>query len=192
MRCGLCPADAERRRGLPRCADCRPLALQAKRRVCPKCHVTHSSTRSWCASCNAEDMRLRYRRSQGIDAEVSAGPSCDECGSDLVAAANHRTVTMIRRYCSSACCNRAKCRRRRVARAGLPVERYAAADVFQRDGWVCRLCDEPVDRDARWPEGRCATIDHVLPVSLGGADVLDNVQTAHFSCNISKGNRVAS
>lgn len=33
---------------------------------------------------------------------------------------------------------------------------------------------------------------HVLPISLGGRDNLENLQPAHAFCNLSKGNRVSS
>jgi 5-methylcytosine-specific restriction endonuclease McrA len=35
-----------------------------------------------------------------------------------------------------------------------------------------------------------ATIDHVIPISKGGLDVLDNLRLAHWICNIKKGNKV--
>jgi 5-methylcytosine-specific restriction endonuclease McrA len=100
-------------------------------------------------------------------------------------------VTIIRRYCSTPCRDRAHCRRRRALRKKVRVERYAAAEVFARDGWVCQLCNAQVDRSTVWPDGMSLSIDHVVPISLGGDDVISNVQTAHLACNIRKGNRVA-
>jgi 5-methylcytosine-specific restriction endonuclease McrA len=35
------------------------------------------------------------------------------------------------------------------------------------------------------------TIDHLIPVSKGGADVPENVALAHRSCNCARGNRGA-
>jgi 5-methylcytosine-specific restriction endonuclease McrA len=34
------------------------------------------------------------------------------------------------------------------------------------------------------------TIDHVTPISLGGADTIDNVRSAHRVCNLRRGARV--
>ena len=76
-------------------------------------------------------------------------------------------------------------------RRGLPVERYSAAQVFERDGWMCMLCLEPIDRGASWPASRSASIDHIVPISLGGHDVWGNVQSAHLGCNSRKSNKVA-
>jgi len=36
------------------------------------------------------------------------------------------------------------------------------------------------------------TKDHIVPVSLGGKDSLDNLQTMCYRCNRSKGNRIVS
>jgi 5-methylcytosine-specific restriction endonuclease McrA len=58
--------------------------------------------------------------------------------------------------------------------------------VFERDGWLCRLCLLPVDREATVPADFAPTVDHILPLSLGGAHAYPNVQCAHFICNSRK------
>ena len=63
-------------------------------------------------------------------------------------------------------------------------------DVFERDGWKCQLCGRKLKRDAPWGHPKEPTIDHIVPVSRGGAHVLANVQAAHRACNLVKGNRV--
>jgi hypothetical protein len=184
--CEVCLGPAERRQGRPRCSACRPIRTPVHR-ICTTCNVEHVSHKARCAACTAEYLRLAYRRANGIALDAGPAACCEECGGRLDSASNHRKVTMIRRYCSSACRYRAKCRRRRVARAGLPVERYAAAEVFARDEWTCQLCGEAIDRDAVPRSRGSASIDHILPVSMGGADVMSNVQAAHLSCNVAKG-----
>lgn len=69
-------------------------------------------------------------------------------------------------------------------------EPYLRADIFERDGWVCRICDEAIDPQLSWPDSWAASIDHIVPVSLGGDDTPANVQAAHLTCNIRKHNRV--
>lgn len=66
-------------------------------------------------------------------------------------------------------------------RRNLP-ERLRKA-VIERDGMVCQICGEDI------PDGDLH-IDHIFPVSLGGADTLDNLQAAHSACNVRKGARV--
>ncbi|MEO1303442.1 MAG: HNH endonuclease [Pseudomonadota bacterium] len=60
----------------------------------------------------------------------------------------------------------------------------------------CALCGEPMLQNrfeaahARIWAKRRATIDHIVPISKGGADQLENLQLAHANCNKIKGNRV--
>lgn len=53
--------------------------------------------------------------------------------------------------------------------------------VFHRDGGICRICMKSVDLSAKWE------VDHVIPISKGGAHSYDNVQLTHRRCNRSKG-----
>lgn len=77
-------------------------------------------------------------------------------------------------------------RRRKARRKQVKIVPYREADIFDRDGWVCQLCHKKVNKRLRYPNARCATIDHILPISLGGDDASYNVQLAHFSCNSAK------
>lgn len=48
--------------------------------------------------------------------------------------------------------------------------------LFERDNWICRYCGEVVTEHN-------ATLDHVTPVSKGGADLPENLATACMLCN---------
>ena len=72
---------------------------------------------------------------------------------------------------------------------GVEYEQIDRLEVFERDGWVCGICELPVDRTETFPAPGSATLDHVTPMSRGGGHVLSNVQLAHFYCNTVKGNR---
>ena len=85
--------------------------------------------------------------------------------------------------------NAAAIRRKRLL-ASAVQEPYLREDIFERDNWTCGLCDEPIDPELRFPDSDSASIDHIIPISHGGDDTPDNVQAAHLSCNLSKGNRV--
>jgi hypothetical protein len=61
--------------------------------------------------------------------------------------------------------------------------------VFERDHWICGLCGLGIDSQLSWPDPWSATLDHIVPLTRGGAHRLSNVQAAHARCNISKGNR---
>ena len=55
----------------------------------------------------------------------------------------------------------------------------ASRRIWDRDGWQCVTCGTSKD----------LTVDHVVPVSKGGSDEDDNLQTMCRSCNARKGNR---
>lgn len=63
------------------------------------------------------------------------------------------------------------------ARRAMPHAK--ARKVWDRDDWTCQHCGT-----------HCGlTVDHVVPVSQGGSDDLDNLQTLCGPCNSSKGAR---
>ena len=68
--------------------------------------------------------------------------------------------------------------------------RIGADQIAERDNFVCHLCGGLVDMSLPRTQGLGATVDHVLPISKGGLDTLNNVKLAHASCNRKKGNRV--
>jgi 5-methylcytosine-specific restriction endonuclease McrA len=69
------------------------------------------------------------------------------------------------------------------------VELFDPWEVFERDGWVCRLCDEMVDAELTHPDPQSKSLDHIIPVSRGGEHSRANTQLAHFRCNSSKNNK---
>jgi len=76
-------------------------------------------------------------------------------------------------------------KRRQVIDAA--VERISYVEVFERDGWGCQLCGQPVDRSVAWPHPLFPSLDHIVPLSKGGRHEIGNVQLAHLRCNLSKG-----
>lgn len=64
-------------------------------------------------------------------------------------------------------------------------------EVFEADDWICQLCFRPVNRRLRQPNWWCATLDHIIPLSMGGTHTRDNVQLAHKRCNEAKGCQLA-
>jgi 5-methylcytosine-specific restriction endonuclease McrA len=74
--------------------------------------------------------------------------------------------------------------------AGARSEPYARLDIFNRDGWICGICEEPIDPAIKGRKSGAASLDHIIPISLGGDDTPENVQAAHFGCNSGKCNRV--
>ncbi len=80
--------------------------------------------------------------------------------------------------------------RRRALKAGVRSESYTLAEIAQRDGYRCGICRKSVRMGRQVPDPHAPTIDHVVPLDLGGDDIRVNVQLAHFICNSRKGNRI--
>lgn len=82
---------------------------------------------------------------------------------------------------------RVKGYRRRALLADVPHDAYTIQEIAERDGYQCQLCGLPVDMAATGRDK--PSIDHIVPLSRGGTDEIQNVELAHFGCNSSKGNR---
>lgn len=79
---------------------------------------------------------------------------------------------------------------RAALKRGAPdSETFPRREVFDRDGWICGICHDPVDPDCPWPEPMSPSLDHVIPVTRGGSHSRANTQCSHLVCNIRKGNR---
>ena len=109
---------------------------------------------------------------------------CDDCGSLFQARRSDQ------RFCSAPCRQREAAHRRRAQYGGGKVGRPRRFRVLERDEFCCALCGCPLDMEAPFPEPMSATVDHIVPVSLGGAHTEDNMQAAHFFCNTAKGARI--
>jgi hypothetical protein len=74
---------------------------------------------------------------------------------------------------------------RRARIRGGRTERINRFEIFERDGWICGLCDGPVDKTVKWPDPMSASLDHVIPIVAGGTHTANNVQCSHLDCNLS-------
>jgi 5-methylcytosine-specific restriction endonuclease McrA len=74
-------------------------------------------------------------------------------------------------------------RKRRMAAQGKPVGLYTYDDVFDLYGDTCYLCLRPVDRTLESTGYYGPAIDHLIPISRGGIDSIENVRPCHRGCN---------
>lgn len=86
-------------------------------------------------------------------------------------------------------------RRRKAARLGNGFEVYSDKQVIEKYGMLCHLCLEPINFLAPRKAGligwqRGFQVDHVLPLSKGGPDTLDNVRPSHGLCNMKKSDSI--
>lgn len=129
--------------------------------------------------------RKLARAARGTHGQLWVGGDCHCCGMAFVGAGASA------RYCSSECWriqrNRRSDARGRARRAGIKHVPYSNVDIFRRDRWTCHLCLKRVRRDVHYLHPLSPTIDHLIPVSVGGDDAPYNVKCAHRSCNTKRG-----
>jgi 5-methylcytosine-specific restriction endonuclease McrA len=98
---------------------------------------------------------------------------CAECGQA------YESASETARYCTFACRQRARDRRKYHARRGRvngEVESFNLREIAERDDWTCHVCAGPVTSED-W------SIDHLVPISQGGQHIRSNVALAHLRCN---------
>ena len=80
-------------------------------------------------------------------------------------------------------------RKRRALKKGVRHEDYSNNYIFERDGWMCGICGRKINKRLKHPNRLSVSIDHIVPLSLGGDDRPINVQAAHLRCNLGKNAR---
>lgn len=130
-----------------------------------------------------------YERSKA--AHVPKEITCKECGKFHITEYGDK----IREFCSVKCSKRHNGRIGKATRKarikGLKYERIDPLKVFARDKWVCRLCGIKTPKKLRGTiEDNAPELDHIIPVSKGGAHIYTNVQCACRKCNQSKSDKI--
>tara|TARA_B110000977_G_C10918693_1_gene432214 strand:- start:102 stop:731 length:630 start_codon:yes stop_codon:yes gene_type:complete len=85
-------------------------------------------------------------------------------------------------------------RKRRALKQANVHEPYTEDQVLKLYGTDCHICQEEIDLSANRSAGapgweRALHIDHVIPLSQGGPDTLENVKPAHGLCNLQKADK---
>ena len=217
-RCQVCKAGvaerqrkrylAQREQGVPRKRHYR-----THHKVCPECATPfttrYKQTRLCSSACGAREAgrarsdELRLRRLPALytgPAYVPPVPhvatshrlvsgECRACGDWFVS--EYRDVT-----CSPACAEverkaakaRARAKRRALKRDAYVADVYRLK-VYEADGYRCHLCGRMTDKTKQAPHPKAPTIDHIIPLAVGGTHEPLNCRTAHFECNSRKSHR---
>lgn len=85
--------------------------------------------------------------------------------------------------------------RRRAIKYATRTEMFTVEQVLELYGSNCHICNDPIDltNSGRpgYPNWKLALhLDHVIPLSKGGTNTLDNVKPAHAICNLRKGRKL--
>ena len=146
----------------------------ASRQYCRKCECTQHLGGTWrqgvkvCSDCGVP-----------IPVYKGSGNYCVTCGERRIRAAR---LIYMRSVPKNA--------RQRARKYGCDYESVNKRKVYERDNYVCHICGRKTKRSARWevvsPDPRYPTLDHLVPMSLGGAHSYANVACACFECNCLK------
>jgi 5-methylcytosine-specific restriction endonuclease McrA len=90
--------------------------------------------------------------------------------------------------------SRKDARTRRAKVRKVESSSYTEAEMLDLYGLSCHLCKEQIDLTASRKQGEGdwkmgLHLDHLIPISAGGSNTLDNVRPAHALCNLQKGNQ---
>jgi hypothetical protein len=85
-------------------------------------------------------------------------------------------------------------RMRRARKRNSLTEKYSVEDVLAKYGSNCHLCGMDINLTAERRPGRKGWewglhIDHLVEISSGGSDTLENVRPAHGLCNLKRNNK---
>ena len=106
---------------------------------------------------------------------------CCHCGRTNPGSDHYSNLSTPFRFCSSRCASLSVKRHKAHARRVNTQTHYITnLELYLKDGGKCGVCDQPVEMSN-------ASIDHIVAISKGGTHTWDNVQLAHYKCNILKG-----
>ena len=88
--------------------------------------------------------------------------------------------------------SRQHARRRRARLRGVESQSYTESEVLDLYGFSCHLCGDLIDLDAPRMQGKDGWekglhLDHLIPISAGGTNTIENIRPAHALCNLRKG-----
>jgi len=78
-------------------------------------------------------------------------------------------------------------KRRARKRNTSTIQNVLVNEVYKRDGWRCQICKKRVNQKLSYPNPLSSSIDHIVPLSKGGAHSYGNVQLTHLKCNVAVG-----
>ncbi len=186
----------------PTCRPRRQRKRLAKIQICSICDKQFHPFTDTQQACGAACARKLVAAHCTVGEHASQSESaCKMCAKLFLTPARK---TRRHHFCSPFCRERARNRKRhdylraaqriRLSRIkAAQVEKIDPVVVFERDNWTCQICITGVDRATRDShDPRYPTIDHIIPISQGGAHTYANVRCAHLGCNASRNTRPSS
>lgn len=149
--------------------------------------------------CGSQECKRQYqnrhatqqRRRRGI-----LGNHCGTCGTKVAHpqrfCSEHREAALKASRHRMTLRSRAKygtTYRSRARKYGVEYQPVNKQRVFARDGWRCGICGKKVDQRLKDRHPMMASLDHIVPMALGGDHTYINTQCTHLCCNLRKSHR---
>jgi len=165
-----------------------------EKRICVICGAEFAAKSEKTLTCSKDCSRILSRRRTGFCNGYLMKKVCSVCGETFETYKGRQST------CSKECSERKRNQDRnhrntsfssRCKHFNVPFDPNVTASlVISRDQAVCQICGKQCNvADKRWgnfgPD--YPTIDHIVPLSRGGAHVWDNVQCVCAMCNCVKG-----
>lgn len=147
---------------------------------CATCHEAFEPVKVGQLYCSERCRHRSYLNRQKLDRLNQR--TCSECGAVLGVLYKKLCVS-----CKSQAQRAVDARRNQKRRAAGPaIDRTA---LIRERGEKCHLCGKRIDLRLSGLHPMGLHIEHLVPVSDGGTNDLDNLHIAHRVCNLKRGNR---
>lgn len=162
-----------------KCAKCGKVRLYKNKHyencLCPRCEMFESRKTN---GFPIKEKALECIRCNRSFVGKNAGTMCYSCRLDTKRKRNRKARKP-----------EDKSIRSRARKAGVYIEVVNRKVVYERDKYKCKECGVKVVISKTY-QPNMATIDHIVPISLGGPHTYSNVRTLCHSCNSKRGNTI--
>lgn len=152
-------------------------------KTCRVCGVRLSPSSS-ALSCSKSCQR-KYKRKQHTERMAQRRWTCQQCG--LTWLGRKANVCQECRTIASRETMRAQRTRSKAAKRGARLQTFGRKitlrRLIERDGIRCGICGRNTNIRAHYLSDDYPSVDHIVPVSHGGAHSWTNVRVAHRGCN---------
>lgn len=168
-----------------------------EQKQCRICNSTFASNRKAQQTCSKECSRERARlyslvkiRQKQSTMPTTRTIPCGWCGEPRTFDIRTSTPRAYHEACRIQA-RRANYRVKTVKRQGcMNPNRITHEQVIDTYGSNCHICKLPIDTTLPRTSKQGLTVDHVIPLSKGGKDEIENLRPAHWICNNWKSDKI--